>query len=84
MAPVRVGIIGVRAVPEGDEAAPGAGTWAVTSHLPALQAMPEAYKIVAVCNSSVESAELASMYPEIKLIIPMSRFHDGINQVASL
>jgi len=61
MAPVRVGIIGLRPAPEGDnDLLSQPGYWAVNSHLPALRSMPEDYEIVAVCNSSVESAARAS------------------------
>jgi predicted dehydrogenase len=52
MAPIRVGIIGLG--PQGGTMTPGA--WAVNAHLHSLQALPE-YEIVAVSNSSVESAQ---------------------------
>lgn len=45
MAPIRIGIIGL---------SPGA--WAANAHLPYLQSRDSKFKIVAVCNSSVESA----------------------------
>jgi predicted dehydrogenase len=64
MAPIRVGIIGLRPRPEGvDNMSGQPGYWAALAHLPALRAMPEAYEIVAVCNSSVESASRASKFP---------------------
>lgn len=52
MAPTRVGIIGLKAVVQ-DHYSPG--TWGL-QHLKALSASPH-YDIVAVCNTSVESAE---------------------------
>ncbi|KAK5654678.1 hypothetical protein OQA88_7002 [Cercophora sp. LCS_1] len=51
MAPIRVGIIGLGA----QSGAFGPGFWGVQAHLPHLQASP-AYEIVALCNSSAESA----------------------------
>jgi len=45
MAPIRVGIIGL-----------SPGQWAATAHLPYLQGSQSKFKIVAVCNSSAESA----------------------------
>ncbi|KAI1111798.1 oxidoreductase [Nemania sp. NC0429] len=59
MAPIRVGIIGLRAMPEDLSAVMQVGYWAAIAHLPALKALPEDYEIVAVCNSSVESATKA-------------------------
>ncbi|KAK5633028.1 hypothetical protein RRF57_008743 [Xylaria bambusicola] len=59
MAPIRVGIIGLRPMPVDGSKRAVIGYWAVTAHLPALKALPEDYEIVAVCNSSVESAEAA-------------------------
>ncbi|KAI0521323.1 oxidoreductase [Xylaria bambusicola] len=59
MAPIRVGIIGLRPMPEDGSKRTAVGYWAVTAHLPALKALPEDYEIVAVCNSSVKSAETA-------------------------
>lgn len=61
MAPIRVGIVGLRPVPPGaaTDTLP-VGFWAVKTHLPALKALHEDYEIVAVCNSSVESATEAS------------------------
>ncbi|KAI1426485.1 oxidoreductase [Xylaria sp. FL1777] len=60
MAPIRVGIMGLRPMPQG-ESSPQLrlGYWAASAHLPALRALPEDYEIVAVCNSSVESARTA-------------------------
>lgn len=45
MSPIRIGIIGL---------SPGA--WAANAHLPYLKSSGSKFKIVAVCNSSVESA----------------------------
>lgn len=58
MAPIRVGIIGLRA--SDGPVANKPGVWAANAHLPALRAMPEEYEIVAVCNSSIQSATKAS------------------------
>ncbi|KAF1842196.1 NAD-P-binding protein [Cucurbitaria berberidis CBS 394.84] len=60
MAPIRVGIIGLSSVTTN---IPGrAGTskdgWAASGHLPALLASPN-YEIVALCNTSVKSAQAA-------------------------
>ena len=46
MAPIRVGIIGL-----------SPGQWSANAHLPYLQSPNSKFKIVAVCNSSVESAK---------------------------
>lgn len=35
------------------------GAWAATAHLPYLQSAESKFEIVAVCNSSVESAQRA-------------------------
>ncbi|KAI0426784.1 oxidoreductase [Xylaria sp. FL1042] len=60
MAPIRVGIIGLRPMPPHDSTlANRLGYWAAVAHLPALRAMPEDYEIVAVCNSNIESATTA-------------------------
>ncbi|KAI0478078.1 oxidoreductase [Xylaria cf. heliscus] len=60
MAPIRVGIIGLRPRPLGDSAVSNQpGLWAANSHLPGLRAMPEDYEIVAVCNSNLDSATTA-------------------------
>ncbi|KAF2964438.1 hypothetical protein GQX73_g9133 [Xylaria multiplex] len=60
MAPIRVGIIGLRPMQSGGEdIANQVGYWAAIAHLPALRAMPEDYEVVAVCNSSVQSARTA-------------------------
>lgn len=53
MAPIRVGIIGLSPAKEFN----GGGTWTAAVHLPALQSLPEKYTIVALANSSVESAK---------------------------
>jgi predicted dehydrogenase len=52
MAPIRVGIIGL-STPKHFW---GPGAWGVSAHLPSLQALSDDYELVAVCNSSVESA----------------------------
>ncbi|KAI0451561.1 oxidoreductase [Xylaria acuta] len=60
MAPIRVGIIGLRPRPLGNPNVSGQpGYWAGNAHLPGLRAMPEDYEIVAVCNSNLESAKRA-------------------------
>ncbi|KAJ8125724.1 hypothetical protein O1611_g7914 [Lasiodiplodia mahajangana] len=60
MAPIRVGIVGLRPGPEGEPpVSNGLGYWAAVAHLPALRALSEYYEIVAVSNSSVESATRA-------------------------
>ncbi|KAJ6439467.1 oxidoreductase [Purpureocillium lavendulum] len=52
MAPIRVGIIGLSQAHDFS----GPGTWTASTHLPALQTLPE-YEIVALANSTVESAQ---------------------------
>ncbi|KAI0159660.1 oxidoreductase [Xylariaceae sp. FL1272] len=71
MAPTRVAIVGLKPRPaevhrwandsnDGKVDISGQlGFWAVKAHLPALQSMPENYDIVAVCNSTIDSAALA-------------------------
>lgn len=55
MAPIRVGVIGLSGAPPGKNE----GTsWAANAHLPYLKASPH-YEIVALLNSSVESAKHA-------------------------
>lgn len=51
MSPIRVGLIGLSSEPAGL----GQGKWGVSAHLASLRPSPH-YEIVAVCNSSVESA----------------------------
>jgi predicted dehydrogenase len=46
MAPIRVGILGL-----------SQGQWAANAHLPYLQGPQSKFEIVAVCNSSAESAQ---------------------------
>jgi predicted dehydrogenase len=46
MAPIRIGFLGL-----------SPGQWAATAHLPYLQSVKSKFEIVAVCNSSVESAQ---------------------------
>lgn len=60
MAPIRVGLIGL-----GTEIGffkPGA--WAARAHLPAFKASPN-FKIVALCNSTVKSAEASIAFHEL-------------------
>ena len=45
MAPIRVGILGL-----------SSGQWSANAHLPYLQSTNSKFEIVAVCNSSAESA----------------------------
>ncbi|KAI9759271.1 MAG: hypothetical protein M4579_002480 [Chaenotheca gracillima] len=52
MAPIRVAIIGLST----SSNAGMTGAWAVNAHLPYLRASPD-YEIVALCNSTVESAQ---------------------------
>jgi predicted dehydrogenase len=52
MAPIRVGLIGLST----SKSFTGPGCWAAVSHLPALLQSPE-YEIVALANSTVESAQ---------------------------
>lgn len=54
MAPIRVGIIGLSSATGEPSASPGDG-WAASAHLPYLLASPH-YDIIALCNSSVDSA----------------------------
>jgi predicted dehydrogenase len=51
---IRIGIIGL-----------SPGSWAANAHLPYLQSADSKFRIVAVCNSSVESA--ARSVKELKL-----------------
>lgn len=53
MAPIRVGIVGLGA---SDPSSYMPGSWGIFAHLRSLQAL-SAYEIVAVANSSVESAQ---------------------------
>jgi predicted dehydrogenase len=57
MTPIRVGIIGLTSATGDPTASPGDG-WAASAHLPYLLASPQ-YEIVALCNSSVNSAKIA-------------------------
>jgi predicted dehydrogenase len=57
MAPIRVGIIGLASGTGEPTASPGGG-WASSAHLPYLLASPH-FEIVALCNSSVDSAKIA-------------------------
>jgi predicted dehydrogenase len=57
MAPIRVGIIGLTSATGEISASPGDG-WAATAHLPYLLNSPH-YEVVALCNTSVESAKIA-------------------------
>jgi len=53
MAPIKVGLIGLGT--SSDVAMVGA--WGVNGHLRSIQGLPDLYEIVAVCNSSVTSAQ---------------------------
>lgn len=53
MAPIRVGIIGLGAT-MGDTPI---GRWGVNAHLRSIEGLPKDYELVAVANSSVESAQ---------------------------
>ncbi|KAI1289019.1 oxidoreductase [Xylaria venustula] len=62
MSPVRVGIVGMKSRPAGlseDQLSRVPGLWAGNAHLPSLLYMPQDYEVVAVCNSSIESANKA-------------------------
>ena len=53
MAPIRTGLIGLAAT-----ATPSIlGAWGVMAHLRSIQGLPDDYELVAVANSSVESAQ---------------------------
>ncbi|KAK6446815.1 hypothetical protein ACSS6W_011080 [Trichoderma asperelloides] len=52
MTPIRVGLIGLSTA----DGFSGPGSWAASTHLPALMQSPE-YEIVALANSTVESAQ---------------------------
>ncbi|TFB01578.1 Galactose/lactose metabolism regulatory protein GAL80 [Trichoderma ghanense] len=60
MAPIKVGIIGLGATGP----AIGPGAWAVAAHLASLAPSPN-YDVVAVCNSSVESAQRSIAYHKL-------------------
>ncbi|KAL6855703.1 NAD(P)-binding protein [Trichoderma novae-zelandiae] len=60
MAPIKVGIIGLGATGP----ALGPGAWAVAAHLASFVPSPN-YEIVAVCNSSVESAQRSIDYHKL-------------------
>jgi len=53
MAPIRVGIIGLGTTTN----LALTGSWGVFAHLRSLQGLPGAYEVVAIANSSVESAQ---------------------------
>ncbi|CAG5150239.1 uncharacterized protein ALTATR162_LOCUS2599 [Alternaria atra] len=55
---IKVGIIGLSSVTTNVSASPG-DSWAASAHLSYLLASPH-YEIVALCNSSVESAQIAA------------------------
>lgn len=67
MAPIRVGIIGLTP-----------GQWAASAHLPYLQSSESNFEIVAVCNSSVESA--AKSVKELKLAEGTRTYGDAQGQ----
>ncbi|PQE18139.1 oxidoreductase family protein [Rutstroemia sp. NJR-2017a BBW] len=73
MSVIRVGIIGVGATTEG-----GPGAWGATAHLPALLASPR-YKVVAIANSSVESAKASIKYHNLDSSI---RTYGSIDDIA--
>lgn len=60
MAPIRVGIVGLSPEPAGA----GQGKWGVSAHLASLRPSPH-YEIVAICNSSVESARRSIEYHKL-------------------
>jgi predicted dehydrogenase len=60
MAPIRIGLIGLGAT----EPALGPGAWAVAAHLASFVPSPH-YEIVAVCNSTVESARRSIEYHKL-------------------
>ncbi|KAL7785812.1 hypothetical protein V8C37DRAFT_412797 [Trichoderma ceciliae] len=60
MAPIRIGLIGLGATGPGL----GPGTWAVAAHLASFVPSPH-YEIVAVCNSTVESARRSIEYHKL-------------------
>lgn len=60
MSPIRVGLIGLSSEPAGV----GQGKWGVSAHLASLRPSPH-YEIVAVCNSSVESARRSIEYHKL-------------------
>ncbi|PQE03096.1 oxidoreductase family protein [Rutstroemia sp. NJR-2017a BVV2] len=74
MSVIRVGIIGVGATTES-----GPGAWGATAHLPALLASPR-YKIVAIANSSVESAKASIKYHNLDSSIKAYGSIDDIAQ----
>ncbi|KAH8817282.1 hypothetical protein F5884DRAFT_247047 [Xylogone sp. PMI_703] len=60
MAPIRVGMVGLSAM----EPALGPGSWGVAAHLKSIQASPK-YELVAVCNSTAESARRSIEYHKL-------------------
>lgn len=60
MSPIRVGLIGLSSEPAGY----GQGKWGVSAHLSSLRLSPH-YEIVAVCNTSVESAQRSIEYHKL-------------------
>jgi predicted dehydrogenase len=60
MSPIRVGLVGLSTAT--NPMAPGA--WAVLAHLPYLRSSPK-YKIVALCNSTKQSAEKSIEYHKL-------------------
>lgn len=60
MSPIRVGLIGLSSEPAGL----GQGKWGVSAHLASLRPSPH-YEIVAVCNSSIESARRSIEYHKL-------------------
>ncbi|KAM3070495.1 hypothetical protein ACMFMG_010318 [Clarireedia jacksonii] len=74
MSIIRVGIIGVGATTES-----GPGAWGATAHLPALLASPR-YKVVAIANSSVESAKASIQFHNLDSSIKAYGSVDDIAQ----
>ncbi|RAL60120.1 hypothetical protein DID88_000745 [Monilinia fructigena] len=62
MSPIRVGVIGVGTPSPSQPAA--SGTWGALTHLPALRESPR-YKIVAIANSTVESAKTSIAFHKL-------------------
>ncbi|KAL7953224.1 hypothetical protein V8C34DRAFT_318359 [Trichoderma compactum] len=60
MSPIRVGVVGLSPEPAGV----GQGKWGVSAHLASLRPSPH-YEIVAICNSSVESARRSIEYHKL-------------------
>ncbi|KAG0652059.1 Aspirochlorine biosynthesis E [Hyphodiscus hymeniophilus] len=70
--PIRVGFIGL-----GTATSTGPGAWGATAHLPALLSSPK-YKIVALANSSVASAEASIAYHKLPSSVKAYGTPEGI------